>query len=371
MSQSLQQEVMQACQAQAEKLEVTSKTVGELQTSVTNMARVTEQISERIGVAAQGTQANVAAGLESLAHVERVFAGLRDSVVRLGAIADAIVEVRATSAMVEKLARQTNLLAVNAAIESERAGQSGAAFGVVAEEVRRLAESSRTTSEKISTAVADAAQAVQEIAVTTRAQVDESSAAIVATSADLGKVTASLRDLERTSRESVEALRREEAESKDLSKTIIQFVEDNSRFLSDVLGKLSGQPIIDVTPDQVVHHLDTLQVIDVRRPEEYCDHLGHIRTARLHTIGDGFREALSRYDRHQPTLLVCRSGGRSAQAARIAQSLGFTTVLNLSGGMLRWVEEGKPSVAKNGALPDPRPAFPMPEAQGWGSYLRA
>ena len=196
MSQSLQQEVMQACQAQAEKLEVTSKTVGELQTSVTNMARVTEQISERIGVAAQGTQANVAAGLESLAHVERVFAGLRDSVVRLGAIADAIVEVRATSAMVEKLARQTNLLAVNAAIESERAGQSGAAFGVVAEEVRRLAESSRTTSEKISTAVADAAQAVQEIAVTTRAQVDESSAAIVATSADLGKVTASLRDLD-------------------------------------------------------------------------------------------------------------------------------------------------------------------------------
>ncbi|GIE85698.1 methyl-accepting chemotaxis protein [Actinoplanes regularis] len=72
-------------------------------------------------------------------------------------------ELRQMSGEVSAIAAQTNLLALNASIEAARIGEAGAAFGVVADEVRALAEHSLSTSERMADKVGRAASTIGTI----------------------------------------------------------------------------------------------------------------------------------------------------------------------------------------------------------------
>jgi rhodanese-related sulfurtransferase len=74
-------------------------------------------------------------------------------------------------------------------------------------------------------------------------------------------------------------------------------------------------------------------VIDVREPYEFA--AGHIPGAVLIPLGRFAGESAS-LDKNKQYLLVCRSGNRSAEAARFMVGQGFKHVYNLKGGMLSW-----------------------------------
>ena len=79
-------------------------------------------------------------------------------------------------------------------------------------------------------------------------------------------------------------------------------------------------------------------MIDVRRPEEFNNELGHISGAELITLGPDLTRYLDQGDRSQEIVFVCRSGGRSGQATLESQRLGYKYTSNMLGGMTQWNE---------------------------------
>ena len=79
--------------------------------------------------------------------------------------------------------------------------------------------------------------------------------------------------------------------------------------------------------------LESLQLIDVREPQEYEQ--GSIEGATLIPLGD-IKNRLNELNKSNPLVLYCRSGRRSQQAQKILVEHGFKNTINLEGGILAW-----------------------------------
>jgi methyl-accepting chemotaxis protein len=112
---------------------------------------VADSAQQALQVSQAGKQA-VERSIEGVGQVQRQMQVLAQSIVQLSEQSQAIGAIIAT---VNELAEQSNLLAVNAAIEAARAGEQGKGFGVVAQEIRNLAEQSKQATAQVRTILGD------------------------------------------------------------------------------------------------------------------------------------------------------------------------------------------------------------------------
>ncbi len=93
--------------------------------------------------------------------------------------------------------------------------------------------------------------------------------------------------------------------------------------------------VSDVEPQEVSENTEHIKLIDVREIDEFTGELGHADAAELIVLNT-IPEKIAILPKDQTIVFICRSGGRSAQAAAYALSKGFADVYNMRGGMLAW-----------------------------------
>ncbi|MBD1911460.1 MULTISPECIES: CHASE3 domain-containing protein [unclassified Leptolyngbya] len=151
-----------------------SISVNETTSTMEELGASSQQSAQQAETAASSAQRVLGLTQEGNQAVERTLTTMAALTEKVGNVADQIVrlseqtnQIGSISALVSDLANQTNMLALNAAVEAVRAGDQGKGFAVVAAEIRKLADQSRLSAEKINTLVADIQGAINSTVMVT------------------------------------------------------------------------------------------------------------------------------------------------------------------------------------------------------------
>jgi methyl-accepting chemotaxis protein len=138
--------------------------MNEMTATVQEVARNAEEASEAALAADQQAREGDKVVGEAIAQIERLALEVGNSTEAMGHLKRESDKIGSVLDVIKSVAQQTNLLALNAAIEAARAGEAGRGFAVVADEVRSLAQRTQKSTEEIEELIVGLQNGTQQVA---------------------------------------------------------------------------------------------------------------------------------------------------------------------------------------------------------------
>jgi thioredoxin 1 len=118
--------------------------------------------------------------------------------------------------------------------------------------------------------------------------------------------------------------------------------------------KADGQETLNPKEFKIMIVEAGTQLVDIRTPEEFA--LGYIEGAQnIDFYNPDFLSNISKLKKDKPLALYCKSGGRTKDALKVLADQGFSKIIALKGGLLKWESEGF-------TLVEPKPMEPTQKA---------
>lgn len=254
---------------QTELVGQSGQAVGAMVSSIRSVAGIIEARSASMGTLKDAAKG----GADSIEETERSFQ----------LVARNIESIEEMTGIISGISSQTNLLAMNAAIEAAHAGDSGRGFAVVSDEIRKLAESSAASADTIEKSLKDLVAAIKATGMRVHdsgSSFDRVKGEVEAVSASFQEITASTEDLDAGTAQitgSSSELGRASADIKaniaEVSSAYAQILGDLSSIGDTILEVSSGMDEISTGATEIREAVSLIEESAVALKEE---------TAKLH-----------------------------------------------------------------------------------------